>query len=670
MIIGTAGHIDHGKTSLVAALTGIETDRLPEEKRRGMSIDLGFAHSVGPDGQRWSFVDVPGHDRYIRNMIAGIQGVDAALLVVAADDGPMPQTIEHTAILSLLGIGRVVVALNKIDRIDETARQGRIGDLRQWLAEGPLAGASIVPVSAVTGDGLPALRAALAAVAAGCQASVERARAARRRFRMPIDRVFSLPGEGLVVTGTVLDGSVSIGDRMAIGPRDDQILLRVRNLRVAGEKAQHAAAGVRLAANLTGPGARVDRLQRGDWLLAPSLNHPGHTIDAWVNSLPGVTLPARGLGCHLHAGTAYRFVRLSPLGPDLWRLKLDAPVLAQIGDRWLLRSADATRTLGVAVVADPCPASTRLRGAARTRLLGSIRGLSADESLLKLARELPEGVDANAFDAATGVDLASAALPEGLLRIDWRGGARVVDAQRVVDAIARIESVVTSVHRDHPSRAGPRWREICDALEPVDRLVISGIALDRAIAAGRLERCGGSIRRPGHRPVLEPAEALAWQQIEGLIEDERGRARSVHEIAEATGETPGTLTAVLERAAQAGLVHRVSTTRFLSPGRLAVLARIAEGLAREGRLAPAAFNAASGIGRNLSIELLEWFDSIRLTRRCGPQRLLTGSPDTFFPRSTGDDNPDVTGRQQAQAAGGSTFAETAVAGTAKSPPPR
>jgi len=671
MIIGTAGHIDHGKTALVAALTGIATDRLPEEQRRGISIDIGFAHWINPDGQRWSFVDVPGHERYIRNMVAGIQGVDTALLVVAADDGPMPQTIELAAILSLLGIGRVVVALNKIDRVEQAARQRALDDLRGWLAEGPLAGASVVPVSALTREGLPALVAALAVVTGDAQAASEHELAARKRFRMPIDRVFSVPGEGLVVTGTVLDGSVSIGDRMAIGPRPDQLLLRVRGLRVAGENARHATAGVRLAVNLGGPGAHVDRMRRGDWLVAASLNHPCQTVDAWVNCLPGVTLSARSTGCHLHAGTAHRIARLAPLGQSLWRLHLEEPVLAQIGDRWLLRSADATKTLGVAIVADPFPATTRLRATARFALLESIRSVGAQESLRRLARKLPEGVDACRFDAATGLDLARSVLPEGLLRVDWRGSTRVLDMQRIGEAISRLEATVERFHRDQPSRVGPAWREVCEGLEPVDRPVVCGIALDLAIAAGRLERCGESVRRPGHRPVLEPAEELSWMRIEALVEDERGRARSIHEIAEAISQTPRAVTGILERAAHAGRVHRVSATRFISPQRLVSLARIAERLAGEERLSPASFNAASGIGRNLSIELLEWFDSIRFTRRRNGLRQMIGSPDAFFPvASSGKKAPDQAERQDAQATGGKTFADTAAIGTAKSPPLR
>ncbi len=668
MIIATAGHIDHGKTSLVRALTGVQTDRLPDERRRGISIDLGFAHWSDPDGRRGSFIDVPGHERYVRNMIAGLQGIDAAMLVIAADDGPMPQTAEHAAILSLLGLRRVIVAVNKIDRIEPADRPQVIHRVRQWLSEGPLDGAQVVPVSAVTGEGLPALRAAIEALQRGHpEPPDDNAPPASKIFRMPIDRVFGLPGEAMVVTGTVLDGSIAIGDKLAIGPRNRMDALRVRGLRVAGETAPAARAGVRLAVSLGGQGAHVALAQRGDWLVEPSLNLPVQAVDAWVECLPGVTLPPRGLTTHLHAGTAHRSARLSPIGGGLWRLHLHQPVLAQVGDRWLLRSADAARTLGVAIVADPFPSSTGLRASERRSLLASLRPLSAIDALHCLARELPEGIDPARFDAAYGRAIADAQRHVGMQRVHWRGASRIIDAARIPDAISRIEAAVAQHHRHHPSLAGPGWSEVCKALAPVERPMIAMLALEQVIAGGRLQRWGVSIRQPGHRPKLEAARRDAWLRIETRIEDERGRARSVHEIAGTLGEPAEAIASILDQAALAGLVYRVSATRFVSLARAADLARIASNLASGDSLTPAAFNAASGIGRNLSIELLEWFDSIRFTRRTGTRRLVLDPPDRFFPVAAASAAPPVACDQDA---GGNTLAETAVAGTAKSPPPR
>jgi selenocysteine-specific elongation factor len=285
MIVATAGHIDHGKTLLVKALSGVDTDRLPEEKSRGISIDLGFAYITVPGAGLLGFVDVPGHERFVRNMLAGVCGIDLALLVVAADDGIMPQTVEHLQILDLLQVPRALVAINKIDRVS-TARVAEVVEAVRHLLDGTaLREADILPVSAATGDGVETLRARLFQEAHGLQARAS----AGRRFRYAIDRVFSISGSGTVVTGTVFNGAVKLGDRLLLSPSG--LPVRVRGIQVHGEAADQVSAGNRCALNLVGDKLDRDAVRRGDWVLDEAIHRPTCRIDAEVKVLSGETAP-------------------------------------------------------------------------------------------------------------------------------------------------------------------------------------------------------------------------------------------------------------------------------------------------------------------------------------------------------------------------------------------
>ena len=278
MIVGTAGHIDHGKTSLVRALTGVDTDRLKEEKARGISIDLGFAYLPAPDGAVLGFVDVPGHEKFVHNMLAGATGIDFVLLVIAADDGIMPQTREHLAIVDLLGITRGIVALTKIDLAAPQQQAKVLADIAQLLQGTGLEGAEIVAVSTVTGDGIDALREQLFDAA-----HTIRARATAERFRLAVDRSFTLAGAGTVVTGTVLSGAVATGDRVTISPSG--LVARVRSLHAQNRPTEHGVAGQRCALNLAGDGISKDAIARGQVVLDPDLHAPTDRIDASLRLL-------------------------------------------------------------------------------------------------------------------------------------------------------------------------------------------------------------------------------------------------------------------------------------------------------------------------------------------------------------------------------------------------
>ena len=348
MIIGTAGHVDHGKTALVKALTGIDADRLAEEKRRGITIDLGYAYTDTRNGTL-GFVDVPGHERFVHTMLAGASGIDAALLVVALDDGVMPQTREHVQILQLLGIDRGVVALTKADLApDRVADVGT--EVRSLLAGTGLASAPLLPVSALTGDGIEALREALLALG-------PRRRDSDGYPRLAVDRAFILAGAGLVVTGTLVAGRVHTDDRLMLSPPG--IELRVRGLHAQNRPADHAVAGQRVALNVVGPRLSKDAVTRGDWVLHPDVHAPTARFDVRVRLLAEEARALRAdAPAHLHLGAAHVTARVAPLTADriepgaslLARLTLDHAIGALAGDRLVLRDATATRTIGGGVV--------------------------------------------------------------------------------------------------------------------------------------------------------------------------------------------------------------------------------------------------------------------------------------------------------------------------------
>ena len=348
MIIGTAGHIDHGKTSLVRALTGVDTDRLKEEKARGISIDLGFAYLPASDGSVLGFIDVPGHEKFVHNMLAGATGIDFVLLVIAADDGVMPQTREHLAIVDLLGIERGLVALTKIDLVPPSRRAEVVNEIKQELDATGLARADIIPVSTVTGEGIDDLRQQIVDAARSVQA-----RNGRGRFRLAVDRSFTLAGTGTVVTGTVLSGSVAVGDQVIVTPSG--LTARVRSIHAQNRSAGSGQAGDRCALNLAGDGITKDVVVRGDMIFDPALHAPSDRIDATLKLLSTETKPvSQWMPVRLHhaaAETGARIVLLgeapiAPGGEGLIQLVLDQPMAAAAGDRFVLRDTTAQRTIG------------------------------------------------------------------------------------------------------------------------------------------------------------------------------------------------------------------------------------------------------------------------------------------------------------------------------------
>ena len=370
LTLGTAGHIDHGKTALVAALTGVDTDRLPAEKSRGISIELGYAPLLLPSGRRLSVVDVPGHERFVRTMVAGATGIDLYLMVVAADDGVMPQTIEHAAVLAALGVTEGVVAVTKADLADPQRAAAEAAEM--------LTGAEVVACSARTGAGIDDVRAALDRVAAGLPSRGDGAGAAL----LHVDRAFTIHGAGTVVTGTLWSGAIAAGDRLALLPAGTEV--RVRSVQVHDEPVERAQAGQRVALNLAGIAVRD--VTRGDALAAPGTLAPTRVIDCEL-TLRGAH---HGMRAHVHHGTREAPARMAELGDGLWQARLEGPLLARAGDRVVVRSIAPPDTLGGGVVLDPAARRHGRRAEVLARLERLRRGEPEREPQAAPAAPEPE----------------------------------------------------------------------------------------------------------------------------------------------------------------------------------------------------------------------------------------------------------------------------------------
>ena len=623
MIIATAGHIDHGKTALVKALTGTDADRLPEEKARGLTIDLGFAYMRLGSGQDVGFVDVPGHERFIRNMLAGVTGIDAALLIVAADDGPMPQTREHLAILDLLGVRRGLVAITKTDRVDGARVNALRAAIPSLLAGTGLEGASAVPVSALAGQGIGDVRRLIENIAR--QVTGKRVSG---RFRLAIDRMFTVRGAGLVVTGTAFAGTVRVGDHLIVSPGGVEV--RVRGVHAQGTRTHSAREGQRIALNLTGQGLRRQGVSRGDWVLAPEAHAPTRRIDARLRVLPGEVRPLRDhMPAHVHIGAVDVTGRIAvlegnaiPPGEAGWvQLLLDREIGALAGDGIVIRDQSATRTVAGGRIVDPFPPA---RGRARPERLGELAVLAGDAPFAGLLDRAPFGFDFVRFARARNLnDSEQTALkrPAGSVFVE---GMAIAEARwRTLSAdLEREVAVWIAGHPDSPGLGPVALRR---RLDPIPPRGIAEAALNALVASGRLARSGGHIHPPGHRAALSREDETLWARIEPLLAEGGTRPPRVRELGELLGEDHRRIDVVLRQAGRFGWVRQVADNRYFPAAALRELAGVAESLAGEdtdGRFTAAAYKDRSGIGRNVTIQLLEYFDKVGFTRREGDARRI------------------------------------------------
>ena len=640
MILATAGHIDHGKTALVRALTGVDADRLPEEKRRGLTIDLGFAYATLPDGTELGFVDVPGHERFLPNMLAGVLSIDRVLLVVAADDGPRPQTLEHLDILELIGLDEVTGIITKIDRIERGRVEAVATEVDVLLADAGFAQSPIFPVSSRTGEGIAGLAGHLQKSA--WAADHNRAAAAvSGLFRMPIDRAFTLPGIGLVVTGTVAAGRVAVGERLMISPRGTAV--RVRGLHAHNRSVETAATGERCAINVAGSFPEGAEPRRGDWILAAERHAPVRRLDILLRVSRFTDGPLRdGLPVHLHLGTTDAVGRAAVLGQraiapgevGLVQVDLEHPIAALWGDRAVLRDHAARRTLAGGRVVDPFAPR---RGRRRPMRLAALEALAARDPARALADLLTIDGVVDLPHFALARNLAPAELDEltetgGFLRLGPARASVAVTRARLASLCDRIVDALGAWHQAQPDALGPSRPALITQLRGEAPEAALDAALSELALAGRAVRQGPAWRLPEHRPRLTKADEKLWERVYPLLAVEDLRPPRVRELAEALGLEPEAVDRFLVRAERLGRIARVADNRFFLPETLARLAETARELAAsspDGAFTAATFKDCSGVGRNLTICILEYLDKMGVTRRMGDARIVLRGGEMF-----------------------------------------
>ena len=631
MIIGTAGHIDHGKTSLVRALTGVDTDRLKEEKARGISIDLGFAYLRAADGSVVGFVDVPGHERFIHNMLAGATGIDFVLLTVAADDGVMPQTVEHLSIIDLLGITQGIVALTKADLAEPPQREKIANDARQLLATTALADADIVAVSTVTGEGVDALREYLMQAA-----RAHAARSAKGRFRLAVDRSFTLPGTGTVVTGTVLSGTVASGDRVVVSPPG--LDARVRSIHAQNRPADRGAAGERCALNLAGENISKDSIARGNVVLDPELHAPADRIDARLKVLPrepkavGQWMPVRLH--HAAAEVGARVVLLGeapipPGGEGFVQLVLDHPIAAAAGDRFIVRDTSAQRTIGGGRFLDLRAPARKRRAPERIAQLEAYAMADRGEALAALLARPPHYADLSAFArdrALSPAEVEEIAARIGLIRLavrDFTAGFAPAAFKRLQRGLM---TALETFHGENPDLPGIGLERLRLQLEPRLPAPVFSAMLQGLAKRGEVALDGAWIRLPKHEVKLTPPDEKIWARVRPLISgDERFRPPRVRDIAGIVGVAEPEVRRLMKLVGRIGRVDEIAHDHFFLRGTVGEMVEVVIDLAariENGQFTAAQFRDRLDNGRKVAIQILEFFDRHGVTIRRGDLRRL------------------------------------------------
>ena len=641
MIVGTAGHIDHGKTALVRALTGVDTDRLKEEKARGITVDLGFAYLETGTG----FVDVPGHERFVHTMLAGAGGIDFALLVVAADDGVMPQTREHLAILDLLGIRRGLVALSKADLADAARREQVEAEIRALLQGTALEGAPILPVSARTGEGMDALRDALARAEAETAAPPDRG-----AFRLSVDRSFTLSGAGTVVTGTVLSGAVAVGDAVMISPAG--IPARVRSIHAQNRPAQRGLTGQRCALNLAGEGVSKEAVARGDTVLDPALHAPTDRIDAAFRVLAGEPKPiGTWFPARLHHASAEVGARLVPLGDPMQpggegmvQLVLDRPIAAAVGDRYILRDVSAQRTIGGGRFLDLRPPARKRRTPERLAQLEALSERDPAKALARLLDTPPFLLDATDFardhamteaegrallDALGAVTIEAGGRRHALSRAQWEGFE------------ANLLAEIGRYHEENPDLQGIGRERLRLLVQPRLPAPAFRAALERQARAGAVVLEGAFLRLPGHEVRLDPADEALLARAEPLLGGEaRFRPPRVRDIATLFEVPEPEVRRVLKACARLGRVDQVAHDHFFLRATTAEMVAIAQDVAAKaegGWFTAAAFRDRMDNGRKVAIQILDFLDRHGVTLRRGDLRRINPHRTDLFGTVAGGD---------------------------------
>jgi selenocysteine-specific elongation factor len=630
LILGTAGHIDHGKTSLVKALTGIDTDRLKEEKARGITIELGFAHLELPGGIRFGIVDVPGHERFVRAMVAGVGGMDLVMLVIAADEGVMPQTREHLEICQLLGVRKGLVALTKSDMVDEDWL-GLVGEeVRDYLAGSFLAEAPIIPVSSRSGAGLDELKGALVRLAA----EVEEKRH-DGPFRLPVDRVFTVTGFGTVVTGTLLSGEIRVGDEVEILPAG--LACRVRGVQAHGAKADKGQAGQRLAVNLQG--VEHTEVVRGDVVVPKGLYHPTRVVDVRLNYLNSAPRQLKHRSTlRLHSATYEVAAKVILIDRDTLQpgdtahvqLRLAKPVLLLPGDPFVLRTYSPQATLGGGVVLDPAPPSRRRRSAEALELLRAIEtGSEADKIRLLVSTSLLSGLSLDDMVSRTG--MAAKRIEAALASLLSAGEVlQVVREPRIFLGKEAFDTLKTALMaelenflRDNPMKDGIGKEELKSRIPRRSDPRFFGPLLAALEKEGKAVSERDIIKLPGRKGEATVDQAGLQARIEAALLKGGMEPPTIRELCDRLGCGEKQLLEHLNLLAREGRAAKIKSDIFYAPQPLAAIReKLITHLKSRGEINPPDFRELTGLSRKFMIPLLEYFDQEKLTIRVGDKRVL------------------------------------------------
>jgi selenocysteine-specific elongation factor len=629
LILGTAGHIDHGKTALVKALTGIDCDRLPEEMARGITIDIGFAH-LELDGYRLGIVDVPGHERFIRNMLAGATGVDLGLLVVAADDSIMPQTREHLEILQLLGLRHGLVALTKADLVDETTRAVVMLEIRDLTRGTFLAEAPIIATSAKTGLGMPELKAALLALCRQTEAAPRES-----WFRMAIDRCFTVAGHGTVVTGSVTSGRLRVGAEVEWLPRGER--LRVRGLQNHDQPVEEVRRGMRAAVNLAG--VKHDEIARGDELATPGFLVPSRVMTLRVHALPSHPRPLpRRAAVHFHLGAAelmgvLALLDAEQLNPGQWGLAqiyLTTPAVAQWGQPFVVRNASATRTLGGGVVVQPAAGKIRRRHVElMPRLQALATGTAAERARQAAWFRGFQGVTLG--DLARGAGLTPAEAEAQIAALTQAGALRaltaagqkqvVIEAEWLDQLNERIVTILQRAHEQFPLLTSHDRQKVEAQFGYIPDAGLAHHAVEQLLKAGRLVGDGRRIALAEHRPKLSAAQRKLKERIVAAHRAAGFQPPEPKEFAPQAGGHAAGLRDLYEVCVAEGDLVQLGPDLFLHAEHEAELRRRVRAKLNEGKgLTVAEIRDLLGTTRKFAVPFCEYLDKIGVTRREGDLR--------------------------------------------------
>ncbi len=635
IILGTAGHVDHGKTSFIKALTGIETDRLKEEKKRGITIELGFAHLDLPCGHRLGIVDVPGHEKFIRNMVAGATGMDMVAFIIAADEGIMPQTIEHFDICKLLGVQDGLIILTKKDMVEPEWLEMVEEEVREFFRDSFLEEAPILSVSSTTGEGIDLVRQELDQKVGRIQFQEEFG-----PFRLAVDRVFSMKGFGTVITGTSLSGRISVGDELMFYPKG--VTAKIRGIQVHGNDVDVVEAGHRTAINLQG--IEKEEIRRGDMAATPGSMTPSIRMDCRLHYLAGNEKELTNrTQVRVHVGTREILGRVSLMETDEVapgndanvQLLLQEPVAVWPGDRYVIRSYSPIRTIGGGIVYNNAPRKRKRtvdRDRARNKEIFALYGSGTAEEKMLLFLEESGFTGIIADELATRLGVFGKKLKKLLQQPISTGRIVVIesDSQRLVAAsvLERLTSTILQLlddyHQDNPLKSGIAKEELRSQLKPQVDQKLFNFALTFLTKKGKIIQEEAEVRLAGHEVTLQVDEQAMREKITHLYLEAGLKPPNLKDVLAQFNEFPeAQIRQVIDLLVQDGTIVKINEALYFHASVLKKLQeQVVDFIRREGDIDAPRFKNMTGLTRKFSIPLLEYFDKIKLTIRIEDRRVL------------------------------------------------